>query len=409
LFATFVLTAFVSALRSLQKRQGTEELQERGHAFFFRPLLLYFFPDHEYEGSLIALLSTLSLSRFLLAFFLATTLLIQWAWTWVVLLILALSLVLFLLTDYLPRALGSLYPEKTLFFLSPCASIFLCLAFPLIYPFIRLSLKTFKEPFHEARQEIFDILQESDLKEKLEPQDKKLIESVVLFRDRIVREVMVPRIDLFSLPVSTSIKEAAIKLQKEGYSRTPVYQGTIDHILGVLMYKDILVKYMEAADKSELKILDEPIEPLIKPVIYTPETKKISHLLQEFRKKQLHLAIVVDEYGGTEGIVTIEDILEEIVGDIADEYDVEEDLFITLPDGSLIVDARMSILDLEQQLDISIPEEGDFDTLGGYIFQKAGEIPTRGFVIRQDDFDLEVVRAGERTIEKVKITKKAGS
>jgi CBS domain containing-hemolysin-like protein len=97
------------------------------------------------------------------------------------------------------------------------------------------------------------------------------------------------------------------------------------------------------------------------------------------------------------------------VGDIADEYDVEEDLFITLPDGSLIVDARMSILDLEQQLDISIPEEGDFDTLGGYIFQKAGEIPTRGFVIRQDDFDLEVVRAGERTIEKVKITKKAGS
>ena len=138
-------------------------------------------------------------------------------------------------------------------------------------------------------------------------------------------------------------------------------------------------------------------------MLYTPETKKLSNLLQEFRKKQVHLAIVVDEYGGTEGIVTIEDILEEIVGDISDEYDEEEALFIPQSDGSWIVDPRMSILDAEAQLGITFPEEGDFDTIGGYIFHCTGSIPTKGFVIHRDEFDIEILRSSDRSVEKVKI------
>lgn len=137
--------------------------------------------------------------------------------------------------------------------------------------------------------------------------------------------------------------------------------------------------------------------------MYTPETKKISNLLQEFRKKQTHLAVVVDEYGGTEGIATIEDILEEIVGDIADEYDDQQALYVAQSDGSWIVDARMSILDAEEYLGVIIPQEGEYDTISGFIYHKAGAIPGRGFIIHQDTFEIEILRSNERCVEKVRI------
>ena len=151
--------------------------------------------------------------------------------------------------------------------------------------------------------------------------------------------------------------------------------------------------------------LDTPIEKIAKPILYTPETKKISSLLQEFRSKQIHLAIVVDEYGGTEGIVTIEDILEELVGEIADEYDIaEEVLFTPLPDGGWIVDAKMSIIDIEEELGVKIPQGPEYDTIGGYIFHRAGAIPLKGWRIHHDEFDLEVLSSSERSIEKIRIT-----
>jgi CBS domain containing-hemolysin-like protein len=217
---------------------------------------------------------------------------------------------------------------------------------------------------------------------------------------------MVPRVDLFSLSADVSIKEAAELLEEEGYSRTPVYRNNVDNIAGVLMYKDILNKYREYDKKKDPKILEAPIESLVKNVIYTPETQKISHLLQEFRKKQMHLAIVVDEHGGTEGIVTIEDILEEIVGEISDEYDQEEALFQARPEGGWVVDARMNILDIEEELGIKIPQDSDYDTVGGYIFHRAGMIPTEGFVIHHDDFELEILASNDRCIEKVHIIPK---
>lgn len=375
-----------------------------------------FIPEHEYEGIFYATLTTLNFCRFLLAA--SITYLLMLASDWIhahlsisiILLVFALMLT-FVITDYIPRAIGSHYPKQTLWSTAPIASIYLLLAFPFSYLLIKISEKltrsvTFDylhEPIAEGKQEIYEIIQESDVDTKLEPQDKQLIQSVVSFQDLVAREVMVPRVDLFSLPSNTPIKVAAKKLQEEGYSRTPVYRNTIDHIVGLLMYKDIHAKYMEAEEKKDPSILNQPIETLIKPVLYTPETKKISHLLQEFKKRQMHMAIVVDEYGGTEGIVTFEDILEEIVGDIEDEYDTEEKEFTKLSDGSYLVDPRMSIVDVEDELNIDIPEEGDYDTLGGYIFHIAGEIPPRGFIIKQDDFELEVLRVSDRAIQKVKI------
>lgn len=418
LLGTFVLTAFNSALRRMQKRHSKKEIQELGRPFFYRPLHLFFLPEHEYEGIFFSSLCALNISRFFLVA--SLTLILMQYYSWLgqnhLAIILILLLVLFLtftFSDYLPRALGSYYPKESVRFLAPLASLFLLFTFPFTYIFIRLSKVLWRsvtfdylhEPLPEGKQELFEIIQEADLDEKLGDEDKKMIESVVSFQDRIAREVMVPRVDLFSLPADMSIREACRKLQSEGYSRTPVFSQTIDHIVGLLMYRDIMVKYMESEEKKDPKILDAPIETIVKPVLYTPETKKISHLLQEFRKKQMHLAIVVDEYGGTEGIVTIEDILEQIVGEIEDEYDQEEEQFIRLSDESLVVDARMSIHDLEEEAGIVIPQEGDYDTLGGYIFHMAGEIPTKGFLIKQDDFTLEVLKANDRMIQKVKVKK----
>ncbi len=283
----------------------------------------------------------------------------------------------------------------------PISFLFLKIAFSISR---KLSFNYLNEPLSEAKEELFEIIEEANVKTRLDTHEKKLLESVVSFKDRVVREVMVPRVNLFSLPAQTTIREAANLLLSEGYSRTPVYRGNIDTIIGILMYKDILAKYMEYAEsKVKSDILDQPIETIIKSVLYTPETKKISCLLQGFRKKQVHLAIVVDEYGGTEGIVTIEDILEEIVGEIADEYDQEEALFSKQQDGSWVVDARMGILDIEEELGIKISQEGDYDTLGGYIFHHAGTIPAPGLVIHHDDFELEILSSNDRCIEKVRI------
>ena len=285
--------------------------------------------------------------------------------------------------------------------------IFFPITFLFLKVFHQLPRTVYFDPTHEptqqAKQELIEMIEESNFNTHLDPHDKQLIESVMEFKDRIAREIMVPRVDIFSLPQESTIEEAAKLIYKEGYSRIPVFKDTLDNIIGVLMYKDVLKKYMEHADKGDKTILESPISSLVKSVLYTPETKKISHLLQDFRKQQVHLAIIVDEYGGTEGIVTIEDILEEIVGDIADEYDNEEALFIPLPEGGWLIDARMNILDIEEQIGIEIAQDGDYDTIGGYVFHETGTIPAKGYILKKPTFELEVLRSNDRRVEKLRI------
>lgn len=251
-----------------------------------------------------------------------------------------------------------------------------------------------------------EILHESELDSYLDKNDQKLLLSLASFKERLAREVMVPRINLFSLPADMTIKEAAKSILPERYSRIPVYRETVDDIIGVLLYKDVLNLYVRGSEeKDKADQMNMPIEKLIKPILYAPETKKISQLLQEFRSKHIHLAIVVDEYGGTEGIVTIEDILEELVGEIADEYDVQEELqYAVSASGGWVVDAKMSINDIEQKLGVIIPASPEYDTIGGYVFHCAGSIPTKGWRIHHDDFDLEILSSTDRAIEKIKIT-----
>lgn len=424
----FCLTALSSAFRRLQRTNTTKQIHQNQRLFFYRTLHLLFFPQQEYEGLFFAITCAQNILRFcyaLVSFFFmihaglivvetdptSSALLLSIDWSLGILYLLSLFTLFFLVGDYFPRLVGMHHPEIVISATSPLASVCLILSFPFIFIFTKFShlfsrlfyFDRLQEPITQAKQDLLDLIEESDVSSGLDQHDTTLFESVMDFKNRIAREVMVPRVDVFSLPFNTTILEASTIIDNEGYSRIPVYKNTLDNIIGVLMYKDVLAKYIEYERKGNKNILQAPIGTLVKNVLYTPETKKISQLLQEFRKKQVHLAIVVDEYGGTEGIVTIEDILEEIVGDIADEYDDEQALFISVPEGGWIVDARMTISDIEEQLGIEIPQTGDYDTIGGYIFHQTGMIPIKGFTIKQDTFELEVLRSNNRHVEKIRI------
>lgn len=405
LLGSISITGLSTALLSLGKLQGKEEIKKIHHLFFFQLFLKSLFGEKRWEGLFFCLSFAKHLFQMgfvLFAFFFLagpthTTFLSFLS-------IGALAIAIALLLDFLINLVAVVIPVATLRFFSPIASLYLLLALPITAPLFRfIQLFLPKKPLSETfklRDKILDILHETEISKYLEPSEQKLILSLVSFKERMAREVMVPRIDVFSLPAETTIAEAAQRFLTEGYSRIPIYKDNVDNIIGVLLYKDVLRTMTKQGPASSIAI-----ETLVKPVLYTPETKKISQLLQEFRNKKIHLAIVVDEYGGTEGIVTFEDIIEELVGEIADEYDIgEEALYTALPSGAWIVDAKMSIIDIEEELGIKIPQSPEYDTIGGYIFDTAGTIPTKGWKIHHDDFDLEVLSSDERSLDKIRIT-----
>jgi putative hemolysin len=425
----FFLTLFSTAFRCLSKKNVQRQLKNLGWRFFYRAFYKPCFADREQEGLFFSLICTQHVVRFAYAVVVICILTHLGMWMdltthaasgqlllWPLLGIGSLAVlavaIFFLLGDYLPRVLGTRSPENSLDTGALVTSIFMTATLPLIYVLWKL-LSFFgwtayfdhlQDPGVQAKQELIEIIQKIDLDDYLDHQEKKLIGSVLRFRKHLVREIMVPRVEVFGLAAEVSIRTAAASLYLENYSRVPVYRGNMDNIVGVLMYKDVLQKFMEYEQQGNQEaILTAPVESIIKAPLYIPETKRIANLLQEFRNKQIHMAIVVDEYGGTEGIVTIEDILEQIVGEIADEYDDEEGVFFLQADGSWIVDARMSILDAEKQLGVRIPQESDYDTIGGYLFHCAGTIPSRGFSVHCDAFEMTVLRSNERYIERVRI------
>jgi putative hemolysin len=415
LCATFILSSVSNAIRSLRLRHSKSKIKTIGKTFFFSKILNIFFKEKNLE----TLIFSTACAKTSFSFFFVTAY-TTFLFTFPTLLnnsfllLLAILMGGFLLVffgEFLPRLIANRHPLGTIKIFSLLSSILLTITFPFLFPLIWLSPTLFRKKLRKTapnsldqiKEKIIDILQEENLQDNIDPNEQKLIESIISFKDRIVREIMVPRVEVFSLKSTTSIREAALRFKEKGFSRIPVFEDTVDQIIGVLMYKEILALYSQCESKQDFSSLDACVSTIIKPVFYTPETKKISMLLQEFRKKQLHIAIVVDEYGGTEGIITIEDILEEIVGEIVDEYDQEKELFSSAPEGGWIVDARMSILDIEEKLGLKIPQDGDFDTVGGYVFHKAGEIPHQGLVIHHDTFELEILSSNERCVEKIHI------
>lgn len=231
----------------------------------------------------------------------------------------------------------------------------------------------------------------------LEEEEKEMIHSIFEFTDTVVRKVMAPRIDIKAVEVNASVDELLDVIMKAGHSRVPIYDETIDNIVGIVHAKDLLRALHE--NGKEVTVRE-----LMRPPYLIPENKKVDELLAEFKRSKIQMAIVVDEYGGTAGLVTIEDLLEEIVGDIMDEYDVEEPMIEIINENTLIVDARTPIDEINEQMDLSLPEE-EFDTIGGLVFGLFGTQPNQGEMVEYDTVDLFVEKTDGRRIEKIRIVK----
>jgi len=247
-----------------------------------------------------------------------------------------------------------------------------------------------------SEDELKQVIDASSLSGTIDKTEHELIKSVLQFSDITAKEIMVPRLDIVALDISMPRDVLIHKVIEEGYSRLPVYKGTIDHIIGVVYSKDLL----SLLEHRSLIILQD----IIRPAYIIPESKKISVLLREFQQKKVHMGIVVDEYGGTEGIVTIEDIVEEIVGDILDEYDEMRKSVEQASDGSVIVDAALSIADFNVQFRAQLPEAPDYETLAGYLQKITGKLPESNEEIKTQNFTFTILTKSARRIRQVKVS-----
>ncbi len=238
------------------------------------------------------------------------------------------------------------------------------------------------------------LLHVSDEEAIIEDEEKEMIASIFEFSDKLVREVMVPRIDVAAVSCDTPMLQALEVILKAGHSRIPIYRDTIDNIQGVLYAKDLL-KYLRDSRT------DTPISRVTRPAYFIPESKKVDELLQELQQRKVHMAIVVDEYGGTAGLVTIEDLLEEIVGEIQDEYDAEEPTVEALNSHEYLFDARVPIDEVNKLLGVELPDEGG-DTLGGFIYSQLGKVRALGDRVEYENVTVEVLSVNGRRIKQVR-------
>jgi len=239
-------------------------------------------------------------------------------------------------------------------------------------------------------KQLIDVGEEEGL---LSEDEGEMIQSILSFRDTLAREIMVPRTDAVFISADTPIEKLLQLVIQEGHSRFPVHSGSSDNIIGILHVKDLLTFW--SAEHLDLK-------DIIRTPYFIPETKKISHLLRELRDKKSHMAIVIDEYGGTAGLVTIEDIIEEIIGEIHDEYDSDETLMVATEEGDLVVDARLEIEKLVEHFNLEVPK-GNFESVGGFIISLLGRVPQPHETITHAPLEMTIESADARKIRKVRV------
>jgi len=233
----------------------------------------------------------------------------------------------------------------------------------------------------------------------LDERDREMLRSILELDVTAAHEIMVPRLDIVAVELNSSLSEVAEKVVRYGYSRLPVYEDTIDQIVGIVHTRDLIAAL--AQQKAATSLRD-----LVRPAFFIPETKRLDDLLQEMRVKGVQMAIVVDEYGGTEGLVTMEDLLEEIVGEIEDEFSrTREPEVVLLTDGAVMVDAGVPIEHVAELFSSQIDDQDDVDTVGGYVYQRLGKIPQVGDVVVTDHLRIEVASILGRRLRKLRISR----
>lgn len=318
-----------------------------------------------------------------------------------------MTVILLVFSEIGPKSTVVERPESFGLFIARPINWLTNLLYPLVHIFIVIA-NTFVRPLGGGRKsqgpfmtadEIKTILAVSEEQGVIEEDEKEMLHSIFEFGETLVREVMTPRTDMVCLNVNDSIDDALNIILDQGYSRIPLYEETLDNIPGILYAKDLL-KQLRGGNGEAVELIK-----LARPAYFVPETKKVNELLRELQKRKTHMAIVLDEYGGTAGLVTIEDVLEEIVGEIFDEYDTERVMIEEIRDDVFRVDGRASLDELGELLRITFEGE-DWDSVGGLVYGLAGRIPTPGQKVTYKNIDFIVEKLQKHRIIKVKVIKR---
>jgi CBS domain containing-hemolysin-like protein len=313
-----------------------------------------------------------------------------------------MTLITFIFAEVAPKTYAVQHTDRAALAIAPV--VYVLTRLPVLGPLTRLLIgignvvtpgKGLKSGPFISEDEIKAMVDEAERDEVIEEEEREMIHSIFEFGDTILREVMVPRPDMVAVPRETSLQQVLELILRSGYSRIPVYDGTIDEVVGLAYAKDVLRRLHDGQ-------ADKPLTDILRPAQFMPESMRAAECLREMRKRKSHMVIVIDEYGGTSGLVTLEDLLEEIVGEITDEYDREEPNIEPLPDGDYRVNARLGIDEVNELLDVELPST-EWDSIGGLLFNLVGGVPREGQEVEFQGLRLRAERVQGRRIGRVRI------
>lgn len=317
--------------------------------------------------------------------------------------VIVVTFVILILSEILPKVIAVRRPERFSVRASLLLMIIHYLLYPITYPLARFThiLQT-RAGFSESKtllteDELKTLAEVGEEQGTLQKDEKEMIHSIFEFGETTVKEIMIPRTDMVIVDTNTTLSQLMQLVKTKLHSRIPVYKDKIDNIIGILYVKDLL-PYLSKRKRERIDL-----EKMVRPAYFVPEQKKIDELLREFQEEHIHMALVVDEYGGIAGLVTLEDIIEEIVGEIQDEYDREAPLYKKIDQNSYIVDGRMSIEELNEELNLNLPPEEDVETISGFILSLLGSLPKEKESIMFENKRLTVEKINRNRILKVRI------
>jgi putative hemolysin len=321
------------------------------------------------------------------------------------------AIVSIVLGELIPKGLALGNPDRIALSVSGPITIFAKIVSPLVAVLVALT-KLISKPFgidptrtpELSAAEIRLIVEQGSQQGVLEAEEEQMISAVMSLSDSKLHEVMVPRIDIAAIDQEASFDDAVTLVLTEGHSRTPLYKESVDHIVGILYAKDLLRIIAAGGPRPRLR-------DIMRPALFVPESQAVDDLLNELQRRRVHMAIVLDEYGGTAGLVTIEDLLEEIVGEIQDEFDEEEPMKVIVRDGEAILDGRADIDEMGELVDpaLELEDDEEYDTVGGFVYHRIGRVPVVGDTVAVDPFKITVIKVTGRRVGKVRVTWDAGA
>ncbi len=395
-----ILSILKSSINSLSNVAIRQVAENRGEKYIYYAEKLYSNPSEMRIAIQLSRQIALIGATFSIFFLLVQ---LNFSYPPMIAVLVSIVFLIILVEQLMARLFVAIHPKNAFYLTLSLLPFLHILFFPLIFPLFKildLARRHFGEstPAEENEMKEEDIQAFIDVGEKegiLEEEEGAMVKSIVDFGDTMAREVMTPRTDMIAIELNRSVIDLRELVQKEKHSRIPIFKETIDNIIGIVYVKDLIQMF-----GGEKKI--EQISDLMHPAYFVPETKKVSEILKEMQTSKIQMAIVVDEYGGTAGIVTIEDLLEEIVGEIQDVHELEEEDIVEEIDRSFLVKGSCNVEKLEDVFGQDLEEE-DFDTVGGLIFAKLGRIPSEGESLNWKGLQFKILSADKRRIRKVRV------